>query len=347
MKSHWPRAVFLIFFLTVFLSPFFAHAHEQYVLTKNQINADVAFQGPSVWSSLNNPENLKIALSVGVGALLVFILYFFWERSKWDKKFERFMNKLEPFGHVVLRIAVAVSLIMSAYFSVFLGPEIPLTTIPFGLALKFVLYILGTMILFGFWSELAGLASLVILFLATWVYKDYMISYINYLGEFLALVWFGSRTFSIDRMIYGVKAWTKKYQKYELALIRVTYGISVMYPAIIYKLVHPEVIVDIVNRYNLTQFHWLFPSDPLLISLGTGLAQIVVGVFLIFGFETRLSTFITFTLMILSVLFFKEAVWPHYILLALAFYLIINNGGELSVDHYIQKWKKKRRAARA
>ena len=344
MKLNQSRAALLVLFLLILLSPVMAHAHEQYVLTKSEINSDLMVQGPSVWSALDKAENLKIALIVAIASLLAFILYFFWERSSLDKKFEKWTSKLEPFGHVVLRTALALSLIASAHFSSFLGPEIPLASIPLGLALKPVMYVLGGMLLFGFYSELAGALSLVILVLATWVYKDYMLSYFNYLGEFVALILFGSRTFSFDRMFYGVKAWGEKYRKYELALIRITYGISVLYPAIVYKLIHPEVIIDIVNRYNLTQFHWLFSSDPLLISLGTGLAQVVVGICLIFGFETRLNTLITFILMTMSVLFFKEAVWPHWILLALAFYLMINNGGELSLDHYIQNRKKLKNA---
>jgi uncharacterized membrane protein YphA (DoxX/SURF4 family) len=342
MRSNKLRAIFTTLLLFIVASPFTALAHEQYVLTASEMNHDLALRGPSVWSSLNNPTNLKIALMVGIGSLLVFLIYFFWERSKGDKKFEIFMDKLEPFGHVVLRIALAASLIFSADFSVFLGPELPLTTIPLGLVLKPVMYVLGGMLLIGLWSEIASVAAAAILILATLVYKDYMLSYANYLGEFIALIFFGSRVFSVDRMLYGVKSWAQKYQKYEIALIRITYGISIMYPAIIYKLLHPAVIVDIVNRYNLTQFHWLFPSDPLLISLGTGLAQVTVGICLILGFETRLMTFVTFVLMILSVSFFKEAVWPHYILLALSFYLMINNGGEWGLDYYVQRWRKRK-----
>ena len=79
----------------------------------------------------------------------------------------------------------------------------------------------------------------------------------------------------------------------------------------------------------------MFPQDPLLISLGTALAQILVGVFIIVGFETRLASIITFFLYFLSVIFFKEAVWPHYVLLALAMYLVLNNGGKITLDNFI------------
>lgn len=164
-----------------------------------------------------------------------------------------------------------------------------------------------------------------------------MATYLNYYGELIALVIFGSYVLSVDNKLFGISPLVKKYQNLEILLIRITYGISVMYPAITLKIFHPAVIVEIVNKYHMNQIHWLFPQDPLLISLGTGLAQIVVGLLIIVGFETRYASFVTFWLYLLSVLFFKEAVWPHYILLALALYLTINNGGNLTLDNWVGK----------
>ncbi len=341
--------------------PLIAAAHENYVLTQDQINADLGFHGPSVFSALNNPGNLKISLIVALLSTLGIIVFFIFSHSSAGRKMDNFLQKGESFGQVVLRMALAVSLLASAYFNSFLGPEISLTTLPLAFILKPALVILGILMFLGLWSEIVGVLSLVILFIASWVYKDYMITYFNYFGEFLALAWFGSRVFSLDKLFYKTplfakasahgplkkfkllwaKRLDKKYHDWELLIIRVTYGISIIYPAITYKLIHPEVIVDIANRYNLMQFHWLFPGDPLLISLGTGLAQVAVGVCVTLGFETRLNTLVTFGLMFLSVIFFKEAVWPHIVLLALALYLIINNGGKYSLDNYIEINKEK------
>ena len=198
---------------------------------------------------------------------------------------------------------------------------------------EYLLYILGVMLLVGLYTEVTAAVSLVILIGASFIYKDYTLTYFNYFGEFIALMFFGSRIFSVDRVLRGAKSkWAARRKDIEIAIIRITYGISILYPAISIKLLHPRVVVTIVNQYHLNQFHWLFPHDPLLISLGGGLAQVLLGIFLIIGFQTRLATFITFVLMTMSVIFFKEAVWPHYILLALALYLMINNGGELGVD---------------
>jgi len=312
--------------------------HENYVLTKDQINADLQHTGLNVFTALKKAGNVTTAATVGIISALGVLFYFLFQVSRTGQAFNEKIKKLEPFGHVLLRTALGVSLLASAHYNSFLGPEIPLSSLPFEIGIKAALYILGTLTIIGAWSEIVGAVSLLILLLVTWVYREYMLTYFNYFGEFIALLIFGSRVFSVDKLLYKTKNWIEKYKDWEIAIIRVTYGISVMYPAIDYKLLHPQVIIDIVQRYNLTQFHWLFPHDPLLIALGTGLAQVVVGLFLIIGFETRLSTLITFILMTMSVVFFKEAVWPHYILLALALYLIINNGGRWSIDTILLKW---------
>lgn len=345
-------ALFLLVFVAFFaIIPHYASAHEQYVITKAQFDADYADSSINVFDALKTPENLTIAVEVGAGTLLLFLLYFIFLGSRLAPFLDRTLIRLEPTGHALIRIAVGLSLIYSSITSVYLGPEIPLSSFPLGPIIHYGLFITGVLLVFGFLSEFAGLASLLIMLVAAWVYKDYMFSYFGYAGEFIALLFFGSRIFSFDRLVFGAKKALRrgseqvaeKFKEYEIALLRVTYGISVLYPAITVKFFHPQVIVDIANRYHLNQIHWLFPQDPLLISLGAGAAQILVGFCIIVGFETRLNSFITFALYILSILFFKEVVWPHYILLALAFYLVTNDGGKLTLDNLIQRWFARRR----
>jgi uncharacterized membrane protein YphA (DoxX/SURF4 family) len=318
-------------------------AHEQYVLTPGQFNADYANTNVHVLDALKNPVNVAIAVKVSVAVFIVFALYFFFVSSRFEQVLDAWLSRFEPAVQVLVRIAVGISLIYSAATSVFLGPEIPLLSLPLGTFIRIILYIAGVLLVLGLFSEIAGFLSLLVIIAATWVYKDYMLTYFNYFGEFAALFFLGSRIFSLDKLIFGAKKFAEKFKNWEIALLRVTYGISVLYPAITIKLFHPEVIVDIVNRYHLNDIHWLFPQDPLLISLGTGLAQIVVGLFIIIGFETRLASFSTFILYVLSILFFKETVWPHYILLTLALYLTINDGGTLTLDNLIERLSIKRR----
>jgi len=332
--------------LTLSYLPTLVFAHENYVLPTADIDRGMSDWSINVLDALKNPDNILISLYVSIGALVVFGLYYLFFTSRPGIVFDRRIKKLEPLGHVMLRLALAFSFIASAYFNSFLGPEIPLTSLPLGLLLKPVLYIIGALLLVGLFSKIVGAIGLAILILATIVYKDYMITYVNYYGEFIALILYGSMVFSLDSLLLRASRFAKKFQEWEIPLIRITYGISILYPAITIKLLHPAIILQIVNQYKLNEISWLFPSDPLLISLGTGVTQVALGLLIIIGFETRLNALATFVLYLLSIIFFKEAVWPHYILLALALYLAINNGGEYSIDNLLQKQALKKRGLR-
>lgn len=316
------------------LLPGYVSAHEQYVLTEEQFNNDYAATGVNVWSALSNPDNFGVIFKVSLGIMAVLAIYFFLTiKTPFKKWLDEKLAPLESVGHVLIRVAVGLSFIYSAATMVYLGPEILESFLPFGAVIHYGLYILGFLMIAGLFSELVGFGALITLALATWVYKDYMLTYFNYFGEFFAMMFFGSRTWSLDRLFFGIKQRLAASAKdWEILILRVTYGISILYPAITLKFFHPTVIVDIVNRYHLNEISWLFPRDPLLISLGTGMAQVVVGLFIIFGFETRLASLTTLVLYVLSIAYFNEAVWPHYILLALSAYLVINDGGRFTLD---------------
>lgn len=317
--------------------PLAVSAHENYVLTKAEIDAGMADWSVNAWNALAAPGNLAVAAKFGSGLIILYVVYFFFERSAWGEAFDRWIRRGESFGDALLRIVLGVSLLYSARLGVFLGPEIPLSSIPGGHYFTIALYVLGALMVLGFFSRIAGTGAMIITLLATWAYKDYMLTYFNYFGEFAALALWSSYVFSIDRLRDKAKIVAGKIRRWEAVILRVTYGVSVLYPAISIKILHPAIVIEIVKQYHLADIRWIFPPDPLLISLGTGLTQIAVGLAIIVGFETRLNSLITFTLYIMSILYFKEAVWPHYILLALAAYLFINNGGGWTVDLWLKK----------
>src|SRR5258708_31754471 len=118
---------------SICLLPQIVFAHENYVLTKPEINADLATKGINVFSALNSASNLRVSAAVGLLSLVAVVLYFLFEHSPLGQKFNSFLAKGEPFGHVVLRVALAASLIASANFNSFWGEEITIISIPIGL----------------------------------------------------------------------------------------------------------------------------------------------------------------------------------------------------------------------
>jgi uncharacterized membrane protein YphA (DoxX/SURF4 family) len=331
------KNIWIFSLLAIFLAPLRALAHENYVLPHADIERGMRDWSLHVFDAMRDPANLKLGLIIGLISILGFIAYYFFMISRWGQKLHETLLKFEPQGHLVLRLALGASFITSGLFGSFLGPEIPLTTLPLGVLLQPVLVGTGILLVLGLFTEGASLIGLIILILTTFIDHSYMLTYFNYFGELLALLFFGSKYGALDLFWQKASKFRQKYKDWEIPLIRITYGISIIYPAIMIKLMHPGIIVQIVNQYNLTQFHWLFPNNPLLIALGSGLAETAVGLCLVFGLATRLVSAVTLFLYILSISFFQEAVWPHYILVALAIYFIINEGGEWSIDSWLRK----------
>lgn len=216
----------------------------------------------------------------------------------------------------------------------FLGPELHLASMPFAGIFRFVMFISSFMFLFGIGTELAALACLIAFTVGWFVFGWYLVTYLNYFGELVALLLFGSRTWSLDRVVQGTLNRFAGLRTYETVIVRVCYGIALMYAAITIKFLHPILTVTVVEKYHLTQFHWLFPHDPLLVTLGAALAETAIGLFIMVGFETQLTVLVSLFYITLSLLFFREVVWPHLMLYGISLNLIFNQS-RISVDAWM------------
>jgi hypothetical protein len=159
-------------------------------------------------------------------------------------------------------------------------------------------------------------------------------TYLNYLGEIIVLLLFGLRVWSVDGVLFGPLKRFPRLAPYETTIIRIFYGTALIWAAVTVKLIHPELTVTVVNNWNLTRFHWLFPSDPLLVTLGAGIVEAVIGIFIIFGFEMRMTILISLFYITLSLLYFRELVWPHILLYGISFNLLVEPES-FTLDHLL------------
>lgn len=342
--KHGGARVLTVLLFTLCFSFSLTHtvqAHEAYVLTESQLKSDYAAAGPTAFAALKDPTNLNIAIAAGIGAIILLGLYYAFAFSKVGKRFDKWLSDIQGWDKLILRIALAVALYGSALTATFLGPELPLITLPFTNYLIPVLYGIGTLFLLGLFTELAA-AILLVLYVASFVaHGSYMFTYIEYFGLGVLLLFFGAGQRSLDHL------WFQRHRhndhiELETLLLRLTYALSIFYVAVGTKILHPQVIVDIATKYNLMKYSWLFPSDPLLIALGAGLTQVGLATTFLLGAAVRLSALATLGLVTLSVLFFRESVWPHLPLLGIGLYLFLNRGGNLSLDGYLLHHKQKR-----
>jgi uncharacterized membrane protein YphA (DoxX/SURF4 family) len=202
--------------------------------------------------------------------------------------------------------------------------------------LRAALFAISGMILTGFLTELAALGALLIFTIGWQIEGWYLLTYMNYLGEIVVLILFGSRRYSVDRWIFGSLKRFPHLRDYEQAIVRVCYGIALSYAAIDIKFLHPILTVTVVNEYHLTQFHWLFPSDPLLVTFGAALSELVIGIFIILGFEIRLTVLISLFYITMSLLYFREVVWPHLLLYGISLNLIFSKEA-FTLDNFVDE----------
>lgn len=328
----------LFFSLVGFLFSFgFTSAHEAYVLPHQNFWEEM--RGPAsthTFDALKDPNNLHLTILVVSSVLVVLLLNFFFRRSYMGQKLYLAMEKYSHWGPLFVRISIALALFFSALSGSFLGPELAGIAFPFPQLLQIMLFIISIMIFFGIFTELAAFVGILIFVSSYIVFGSYVFTYLNYFGEFLVLMLFGMRLFSFDKYLFGPLRRFKNFEKYETLIVRVFYGLGLIYAAVTVKLLHPEITIDVVNTWHLNQFHWLFPSDPLLIAFGAGIVEMVLGLFIIFGFEMRLAVFVSMFYITLSLFYFREMVWPHLLMYGISINLLIQPE-TFTLDHLMFK----------
>lgn len=316
--------------------PMLASAHEAYVVSKDffwqEMSQPLSFKA---LAALHNSHDVAVTLQVVIGVLLLLLLNFLFRLTKIGGKMHRSFERFSHWGPVIVRIAIAAAFFFGARSGAFLGPELSLSQMPFAEFMRWGLYIASGMIAVGLFTEIAALAGLVIFTIGFFTFGAYLATYLNYLGELIVLFLFGMRQWSFDALLFGpLKKWREVWEPYGTTIVRVFYGAALIYAGITVKFLHADLTLRVINDWHLTQFHWLFPSDPLLVVLGAGLAEAAIGLFILFGFEMRMTVFISLFYITLSLLYFQELVWPHILLYGISLNLIVQPE-TFTLDHLL------------
>ncbi len=338
------KNLLIIFFAGFIFSAGIAYAHEAYVLPYDTFWSGMKQSFSShAFDALKNPHNLYLIIVIGLSVLLLLTLNFFFRRSELGQKVSNLFERYSYLGPHFVRITIAIALLFSAFSNTFLGPELHENLFPFSHIIQISLFAISIMIAVGFLTEMAALAGILIFLGSFFVFGPYIFTYLNYFGELIVLLLFGMRIFSIDKYLFGPLRRFHVFEKYETVIVRVMYGLALIYAGITVKLLHPDLTILVVNSWHLTKFHWLFPSDPLLVTLGAGVVESIIGLFIIFGFEMRLTVLISLFYITLSLLYFRELVWPHLLLYGISFNLLLQPE-IFTVDHVLFSNHRKEKA---
>lgn len=324
---------FLYFFV-----PQFASAHEAYVLTHQEFQKGLYMNTVNPFAPLLDASHFQLSAFITFSVVVSYIFVILWSTNPIAGVLDRSIKKAKFFGLLIIRLAISLSFFYAAIGNSFLGPELSLTQIPGGEIIRILLFVISLAILLGFFVEVSAFTGLGIFFYLTQYHGIYMFTYLNYFGELFVLFFFGSRFFSIDRILFGKKAWLKyieKFREYETPIVRILYGLALMYAGFSIKFQHQQISIWVYDQYHLNDF---FHANASFIAAGAGLSEILIGLFIVIGFTMRFTILISLFFITISLLYFHELIWPHLMLYGISFSLLINSADKITSDHYMIPW---------
>ncbi|HSW88423.1 MAG TPA: DoxX family protein [Candidatus Saccharimonadales bacterium] len=331
--------IILLLFFVLFL-PRTVFAHEVYVLTDSQIDTDLHMHSLNVFSSLNSVANLLWFLFFAACAIISLSISFVISFSRWGIAVAKKIKRFDKFALPIIRVVFGISLIYSAHYTSLFGPELSLAHMPGANLLGIALYAAGILVIVGLFTQFVTIVLLCIFLLAIVSFHEYMLTYVNYLGEMLVLLLIGGDAYSLDRLFF------KKFQAFRIknapllaiSILRISFALSLLYAALYVKFLHPALSYQVVIQYHLTKF---FPFDPLFIVLGAGCIEVVIALLFLFGVNMRWNILFFAFWATLSLLFFGESVWPHYILFGICIGLFLYGYDQYTLESWLAKQTKK------
>ncbi|HSX14998.1 MAG TPA: DoxX family membrane protein [Candidatus Saccharimonadales bacterium] len=317
----------------------FFFGHEAYVTNRQAFFNGVNGPAHTTIGQLINRHHL--ALSIGLTLLITLSYLVAIGLSAWPpvarlgKKFERGAK----FAPALIRIGVAAALILAAASHSIFGPELQLGDVTTGTTvLRLLLILIGALLLAGLAVQPAAWLGLVLFFFMAFFWHTYLLTYLTYFGALMAILIMGGDVYTLDAKLRSTPisgSWLRRYQTQAIPIIRVCFGVALIYTAITVKLLHPDLTVAVYNQYHLANF---FHMNADYFVAGAGLVELLVGFCIVFGLALRWTLFLLLAMMTLALLYFGEVVWPHLILYVLAIGLIISPKDRYTVDRWMKPY---------
>jgi hypothetical protein len=322
-----------------FLIPFVASAHEVYVLTPGEIQGDLRMPSFSEWQVIftNIHEFMFWAFIAFLVVTTVFCISIF-------RPLERLLMptfaRLRPYAAPIARITIGLSFLAAAYYGATYGPELPIASTfgHYAIVIRILLVCMGVLIISGFYVRMAALSALVLFSIAVYFHGIYMLTYTNYLGEIITLLILGAHRG--EHRHYHESKLAKLFAPYSFVLLRVAFGISLLYASFYAKILHNNLALQVAtlplagHRYGVA--HYL-GFEPHFLVLGAAIIEIVIAVFFMLGIEIRWTSIFLLFWLSLSLSYFGEVVWPHVILIGIPLAFICYGYDKYSLEGYFFK----------
>jgi uncharacterized membrane protein YphA (DoxX/SURF4 family) len=302
-------------FLTLPLDVF---GYEVYVLTKEEIESLENLEPVSLFDIFlaNTSDTIIWAVAIGFIVASVFLISI---STSMENKFDKYLVKLKKYAPFIARVTVGLGFLASSYNAALFGPELPFTEIfgEYTTLAQVVFTMLGTFMVFGLFSRVAGLIGLMIFMLGISNHGTYMLTYVDYFAELIVLILVGGHKFAAAEEHHHwwqisdlLNYLSVKYGELSFLILRVCFGLSLIFSAVYAKILNNQLAFKVVYDYNLVE---VFNMSAEFIVFGAAMIEIMLGIFFVLGIEIRFNALVINVFLTLSLLQFGEVAWPHII----------------------------------
>ncbi len=305
-------------------------AHVDYVLSEAEQlelkGSDFVF----ISSPLFDIWNLvTIALAILLAAACVYAARTVgWLRDR-IRYFRGRTRSYQEYIPLLLRFSLAIALINAGSQQALVSPAIAGDTM-----LSTAQIILGFLIMIGFALSPAVLAALG-LCVITLIVNPQLINNLEIISTVLALLLLGQAKPGVDDLL-GIPAHNlgEKYRNWVPLILRLGLGVALIHMAITEKFFNPHLFGTVIEQYQLTSY---LPFTTGMWVMSGALIELVLGLALVMGWQTRMVSVITFFVLSLSFVLFKDEVYAHASIFGTLSVLLITGGGLWSLDNHYAK----------
>jgi uncharacterized membrane protein YphA (DoxX/SURF4 family) len=323
--------------IITFALPLGASAHEVYVLSKDQIRyGSEAAPFPMLPIMLEDMHRFMfwavLAAAVVLGVFLLSI------SRRLERRLDPALGRMKRYAPVVSRVTIGVALIASSVARSSFGPELPLaeTFGSFAAVVDPLLLVLGVLIIIGLWTRVAAVLALGIYAANVLAHGEYMLTYLNYFGEFVVLLILGAHAAGLDvRKQRRKPALERRLAPLAFPLLRVCFGVSFIFSSLYAKVLHNQLAFMVANENfagHTTSLASALGFEPHFLVFGAAIVEVVIGLFFVLGVEIRFTALFVEFWLALSLWYFGESVWPHIVLIGIPLAFILHGYDKYSLE---------------
>jgi len=230
----------------------------------------------------------------------------------------------------MIRLSLGIALIGAGIGGSLISPVVGATALE-----SFLEILAGFLFLSGFLLFPACIISLALFSLM--VGKD-PLSFVGTLNVLALLIIFlikGNPKPGVDAILgFPTFRGLLKFDSFSPLILRVGTGVCFFSLALYEKLLNPHWSEYVVHLYNLQS---IVPVSPAMWVLGAGVTELLLGILLILGFQTRMVAAVSLIVLSLSFFFFKEQVYSHITLFGALSILFVTGAARVSIDAHFRK----------